>query len=466
MTSSHAQRTRALLQAEDAAMRAQVQALTHASGWERESALHALTPANSTAVTLSAVLLLHNDWVPQVRQAAAQALARLLPLLDLPQVLGALPALSALQRGRRGSHAPVVQCINAHLQQQLTPDTRQTLLRTVQRGPREAAHFCFDLLLRRALSLHDAQPAQSQAEQLDVLQAGLRTRDLALARRAAQGIRKLPTADARLQAVHVALAAKQVTARIGGLRALEAEQERGTALDTPFQAQVQHALFDRSASVRNLAIRVLGGPSADLLARAWQMLGDTASTPTQQASALILLADLGLPEGRALALQALAHPVAMVRAAAYSAAFRLGADDPDALILRALDDPSNAVFRVVLRLANRLGTRPTRDVLQHGLAHASATRWDRVLALSDTGLWEMLALLLQVPPALTHASQDRQWLDLRVDIALQSLQTCVSGPSASEAAAITARLDQASRVLGAHSSAMRRLLKGFGMPTA
>ena len=52
MTSSHAQRTRALLQAEDAAMHAQVQALTHASGWERESALHALTPANSTAVTL------------------------------------------------------------------------------------------------------------------------------------------------------------------------------------------------------------------------------------------------------------------------------------------------------------------------------------------------------------------------------------------------------------------------------
>jgi HEAT repeat protein len=229
---------------------------------------------------------------------------------------------------------------------------------------------------------------------------------------------------------------------------------------------VQHALFDRSASVRNLAIRVLGGPSADLLARAWQMLGDTASTPTQQASALILLADLGLPEGRALALQALAHPVAMVRAAAYSAAFRLGADDPDALILRALDDPSNAVFRVVLRWANRLSTRPTRDVLQHGLAHASATRWHRVLALSDTGLWEMLTLLLQVPPALTRAGQDREWLDRHTDTALQSLQACVNSPSASEAAAITARLDQASRVFGGHASAMRRLLKGFGVPTA
>lgn len=159
-------------------------------------------------------------------------------------------------------------------------------------------------------------------------------------------------------------------------------------------------MHDTSPSVRYLAIQLCGGPGECLLAHATNTLQEFDATPRQRAAALGLLADLALPQGRPLALAALDDASVSVRRAAYAAAYRLQAQEADALTLRALQDPARAVFRVARLHTQRSGNAPTLEMLWPHMRGESAEHWLRLLHLSSLGdAWNHCIVLLSVPRA-------------------------------------------------------------------
>ncbi|PAT40702.1 hypothetical protein CK623_04885 [Vandammella animalimorsus] len=381
-------------------------ALCHPDGRVRERALQRITPGHADAAIWQAVLLRLNDWVPQVRAAAWQALQRLLPQLDFDTALQALPALQALERGQRAHHGDALELVRQCMQRNLQgmdAAQRQPLHVLVRRGAPAQAVFCFDALLDWALH---APGAQALAQ---VLASGLAARQPAITRRAVQWVHKLPSAELRQSLYEQALRTPHIRTRLSALRALSLTLRAAhgsAAAPSPGSGQplwpnwLQAALHDASPSVRYLAIQLCGGPSEDLLAHATATLHRPDATPRQRAAALGLLADLALPQGRPLALAALDDSAPVVRRAAYAAAYRLQAQAVDALTLRALQDPARAVFRVARLHAERSGNAPTLEMLWPYMRGESTEHWLRLLQLSRLGdAWNHCIVLLSVPRA-------------------------------------------------------------------
>ena len=380
--------------------------LLSSDGRVRERALKRITPGNPDAAIWQAVLLRLNDWVPQVRAAAWQALQRLLPQWDIATALQALPALQALERGQRAHHGDALELVRHSLRknlQDMDAAQRQPLHVLVRRGAPAQAAFCFDALLDWALHAPDAQALAP------VLASGLAARQPAITRRAVQWVHKLPSAELRQSLYEQALRTPHIRTRLSALRALSITLRAAhgsAAAPSPGSGQtlwpnwLQAALLDASPSVRYLAIQLCGGPGEDLLAHATATLHRPDALPRQRAAALGLLADLALPQGRPLALAALDDASVRVRCAAYAAAYRLQAQAADALTLRALQDPARAVFRVARLHTERSGNAPTLEMLKPHMRGESAEHWLRLLQLSRLGdAWNHCIVLLSVPRA-------------------------------------------------------------------
>ncbi|PAX18639.1 hypothetical protein CLI92_02265 [Vandammella animalimorsus] len=379
-------------------------------GRVRERALKRITPGNADAAIWQAVLLRLNDWAPQVRAAAWQALQRLLPQWDFATALQVLPALRALERGQRAHHGDALELVRHSLRknlQDMDAAQRQSLHVLVRRGAPAQAVFCFDALLDWALH---APGAQALAQVLaQVLASGLVARQPTITRRAVQWVHKLPSAELRQSLYEQALRTPHIRTRLSALRALSLTLRAAhgsAAAPSPGNGQalwpnwLQAALLDASPSVRYLAIQLCGGPGEDLLAHATATLHRPDALPRQRAAALGLLADLALPQGRPLALAALDDASVRVRCAAYAAAYRLQAQAADALTLRALQDPARAVFRVARLHTERSGNAPTLEMLWPHMRGESAEHWLRLLKLSRLGdAWNHCIVLLSVPRA-------------------------------------------------------------------
>jgi hypothetical protein len=67
--------------------------LFHSDGYQREAACNAISSLNGSAFILCALYARANDWVPQVRNAARDALDRLLPTASRSVLMAALPFL-------------------------------------------------------------------------------------------------------------------------------------------------------------------------------------------------------------------------------------------------------------------------------------------------------------------------------------------------------------------------------------
>ncbi len=430
-----------------------------ASGWIRERALRELMAEDAGSHTVSAVLQRLNDWVPQVRDAAQAALLRLLPALHTQALLDALPALSALQRGRRADHSEAVRLLTQRLDPGADGAARKALLDHV-RGPQRApARFVFDLLQRRARA-----PGAPAHELREVIEAGLNAQDLGLAKRAGQALRHLQDPADRSRLVAAGLASRQAPARMGALRALVQDTTSGTPVPAVLQPAVTRCALDTNGTVRQLAIALLGGASDELLALATAHAQGASASPRQRAIALHLVADLGLPAGRSVALVHVHDAAPVVRRAAYNAAYRLGAQDADALTLQALSDPATSVFRLALRWADRLGTRPTPDALQAHSHSDDPVHWSRAMQLLTTAsTWGQLAWLLNAPaPLRTKAA--RPLLDTAVQQVQASLQRNSVSPSDTERATLADLLARNGRgVLGSQHAPVRVELRRMGL---
>lgn len=372
-------------------------------GYTRERALRRLPADLIQGPVLQAVLLRLNDWVPQVRNAAQLALQKVAPRLGIDSLLHVLPALQALERGRRADHSASLALIRRSLAQQvqgMDAAQRQQWHRLAQRGAPAVAFFAFDVLLNWADGNAHALPA--------VLATGLQARQPQIQHRTVQWVSQLPAAQ-RAPLYVQALRSPNARTRLAALRALGQGRDSAAAKTLPVQDLpdwLRTALLDAHISVRYLALMLCGGPRDALLAHARAALQAPSATARARCAALGLLADLGLPAASPLALAALQDPVPTVRRAAYAAALRLQAAPADALALRALQDPANKVFALVLQHIKRNGQAPGADALRPHMQGDSTTHWLRLLQLAELGNpWDWLIALLSVPRAALADAQ-------------------------------------------------------------
>ena len=309
--------------------------LLHAAGSSdgrvREAAVHALALLRD-GDALPMLLRRVNDWVPQVRAAARQAVLALLDDGLADAWAEALDDLAALGRGGREDHAALLSRIDAFL-------ARAAGLAALARhesGMSRAARR--HVLLVR---LQCGDPALRAA----AMRGAMVSSDIVCARIAFEALAREDLADA----LRLAAASPFAGLRTAALRRLpEGARAGGESLAA--------ACFDRSAAVRRLALArldALPGARIDVIARARHEL-EARVSGRRIVAALDLLIQLEPALADARCDAATTDAAALVREYAFR---RLsGAAEPrrrDAAVVRALGDRSSRVRRLALRAVHR-----------------------------------------------------------------------------------------------------------------
>ena len=371
---------------------------------------------------LRAVLQRLNDWVPPVRAAAESALLAWWPQLSPRALLACLDTLEAVSRGQRADQR-WLQRLRDRLTAADDPDAFARLQALVL-GRTQAA-FAWQLL-RQCGAVPEAE----------LLTLGLRSGNAWVASQAARGLShwwadgcgyadEVDQKAAEDGAYHPyltllaqALAHPQPSVRAQALRSVP-EGWRGWPADAAnaLAPLLRMALFDRSTSVRHLAVLRLGEPP-DVLSRwavaefeaahapwtasgapahggangghgggaddgagaAGLLRGETPKTPSasaqhapphtaaqgasRRAAVLQLLAELGQAQSHATVQAAWHAPEASVRRSAHVAALRMGLASPAQALASALQDRAPSVYVHTWRWCRRNTLWPSRAELQ------------------------------------------------------------------------------------------------------
>lgn len=121
------------------------------NGYVRESATRALAQSG-TPLALGALVERLNDWVPQVRRVAREAVNDYLDPARLPAILGNLPGFLNLQRKARADHSGLLQQVSILLR---APRLRGQVLAGLSASRGQSARFLFDQLVTDESRLPD-----------------------------------------------------------------------------------------------------------------------------------------------------------------------------------------------------------------------------------------------------------------------------------------------------------------------
>jgi hypothetical protein len=419
-------------------------------GHERQEAVEALA-ASDDPRALHMLLVRANDWVPQVRQAAAQAVLAWLDERRLDGWRQALPALLRLRQARRVDHRGLLQSIEDFLS---TPGHLARVGVGLPASEREGGRFLFML---------NAKSCRDDADGRPVLMAGLRSNDVLIARMAVGRAAAWPEGALRQQLLHEACHGRAADVRAAGLRGLSSgTQGVGASL-------LQALCFDRSAAVRELAV---AAASPQLLAEvdqcAWTGVHDASLAGRQRAVMLRLLRERRHPGVPALCRQMTGASAVALRVAAYEGWMaELGADLP-LLIERTLLDASPRVQRLAVKAVARGAPAPSAERARQlvdalGSSHAMrialplmgrASPWDRawflLTTLADGALRE---------PVLQLATEGlRAWV--------ADMNRCFVTPTRTQQHSVQAAWHDAQALLAEPlRAAVRFQLGSFGIPT-
>jgi len=312
-------------------------------GHERQAAVVALA-ASDDPRALRMLLVRVNDWVPQVRQAAAQAVLAWLDERRLDGWRQALPALLRLRQARRVDHRALLQAIEDFLS---TPGHLAQVGVGLAASEREASRFLF---------LLSAKTCRDDASGRALLSDGLRSNDVVIASAAVQRAAALPVAPWRLQLLLDACHGKFAVVRAAGLRALAAGPEGAEP------ALLQALCVDRSASVRALAVAALSPPLlVEVDQRAWAGVHDTSLPSGRRVAMLRLLRERRHPGVPALCRELTGDGAVAVRVAAYEGGLAEPGADLPMLIERCVLDASPRVQRLAVKAVVRGAPAPSAE---------------------------------------------------------------------------------------------------------
>jgi hypothetical protein len=342
----------------------------HRDGRIRERALRLMRGRRGHIATVLA-LIRCDDWVPQVRLCAEDALR---------QIVAADPAALF-------AHLDLLFALRARLRMQ--SGVWRTLLDPLLLAPSNAAArwaalddsrhplFVCELILR-------ADPAQAEALALHTLQH----RDPVVVRWGVRELLHVPGLSVSDDLIALALRHPNAPVRAHALRA------RARTDDDGYRALLQEFLLDPSASVRSVAAyatRALGLDPRDT----WRDTLDHGSAPGTH-YALLGLGDRAEAEDLARIAPWLRHTTGELRCAALRGALRAGIDDPAAQLRDALASPSSKVVALALKLGATVPAFMTRETLAQAFATAAnpRTRQRIVDATRQLGRWDALDCLL------------------------------------------------------------------------
>ncbi len=271
----------------------------HPSGYVREEAVRELARRRSGS-ELPYLLLRLNDWVPQVRDAARQAVVRRMTEEDVPAFARNYVLVDRLTVAGRADHSELLQALSRLLGSE---SARDAMLAAANTSSPAGARAIFKLLL----------PSESR----EVLDAGLQHADPIIrvwSLRAAA--RVIPTEELQRFQSDPAPAVRREALLIFGAN--------------------EDALLDASASVRDTARVLLKDVDFAAIYR------NAIHTP-KLATALAGLAETGRATDAEVALPYLTHASAGVRRAALKCAIRLGGQPFVDRVAPMLQDASRSV---------------------------------------------------------------------------------------------------------------------------
>lgn len=251
----------------------------HHSGYVRETAI-ARSVELGKPECLPCLAGRLNDWVPQVRRAAADGLLTLLATIPAEHFIPLLPRLRGLTEAKRTDHAAWLFRFE------------QQLIRAGGRaGILDAIHSP-DLRLRRAA--YFVCHAQRILETAALAESGLRSGDIVLARHATTLIETLP-ASRQPDLVHLAYASSFGPVRLHALR-IATQHAEAPYMD----AWLHKALFDAQASMRHVAARILADKGIDVGQLCTQALASGNLGSHQVRAALSVMVEIGASESRTM----------------------------------------------------------------------------------------------------------------------------------------------------------------------
>jgi len=345
----------------------------HYDGYVREAALIRAVELRSPEL-LAAIVERLNDWVPQVRHAARNALLTLVPLLPADAVLHTLPAIDRLRHATREDHSAWIRRYELAIIEQLGAEL---IIDEAQGGMAELARPCF-----RMVEEHALLPLDRLAEL--VLKAG---QDFGTSL-AASRIARLLGPGRRNDLAELGFRSRFGAVRTAALRELLSSP------DPERDILAEQALLDPQSSVREVAMWYLKqrGTPADRIYAATLMEGQTA--PRTARICLASLATCGNPEHIPLIKRYAKVRHARTQANAVLAWVRLDPEARDEIVMFALKSEVPRVRKLALVLLSEFGAfidldeaiRLANDKSDHVLA----------LALARKAPWTWLATILDL----------------------------------------------------------------------
>jgi HEAT repeat protein len=363
----------------------------HYSGYVRETAIARCVELGK-AESLAALVGRLNDWVPEVRRAAADGLLTLLATVPAEHFVPLLPQLRALTEAKRTDHAAWLSRFE------------QQLVRTGGRDGIVEALSSPDFRLRRAA--YFVSHAQQLLEPSALFELGLRSGDIVLARHAAGLIGALPT-SAQPALLRIALSSSFGPVRLAALHLAIRHP------DVPEVDSFLHkALFDAQGTLRHAAARALTAKGIDIARLCREALASERLDSRRVRTTLSLMVEIGAPYTEDLLSRYANDPWVDVRVRAMTLQARQNPAARDALSQRALRDASPKVRTLGALLCMRFGAYVSldqvRDVLtNHGdyrtaLRICSREKWDHLVCLGWTTEFSRLhdQLLVELRQAL------------------------------------------------------------------
>lgn len=350
-------------------------------GHQRQAAVRALGHLRH-GPAVRALLTRANDWVPQVRAAADQALRGLLDDVFLDDWLGALDAVVGLARAGRGDHRDLMDAITNYLGQDRHLQALAAVAMSANVGVKR---FVFEL---------QWAAAATDDERFELLRAALVGADVINARAALLRIEAVAPVNRRQALVRAACRSGFGQVRARGLRqALSHASE-----DTPSLARAMCG--DHHALVRAIAFRAVQarGEEALVVGAAAQFLDRPDARDREKVPALKFLWTADRPAALRRCEHFVRSPLAALRRVAFGMLLAAASQaQRERLLLQTLEDSSAQVQRLASESVRRGAlVPPARDVVEIGLRHGSAERLARALSmLRHTSTWTRLEWLLQ-----------------------------------------------------------------------
>lgn len=347
------------------------------NGYVRESATRALTGAQSSQA-LCVLLERLNDWVPQVRQAAREAVEAYLQPAHLPVLLANLDALLALTGKGRADHGEVLERAGALLRLRAA---RIEVMRHAMIRHGAAARFLFAQLAKGCEETVRARVFGRFLQHADV------TVRLQVVRVCGEYAAQWST-DLLLQALDDA----HFAVRREALH-LAFPRQTGQAAR---HAVLARCLLDRCAPVREWAVWLAHKSGFDcpaLVRTQVEMARLSGQTPAELLGLIHALCD----HSQLLFVQAaLRHPEVKVRRMALLAFVRLAPQASDEAVARALADPAPKILQLARRFLGEGTVALSTKQFQHAFAEAvEVCGMARAVLIAEMMMyWERLDSLL------------------------------------------------------------------------